>query len=30
MESGRYLTARFGTYLMRVRYTKESMGSDSP
>ncbi|MFJ8004017.1 type III PLP-dependent enzyme [Streptomyces fagopyri] len=26
MESGRYLTARFGTYLMKVRYTKESMG----
>ncbi|MFF8726200.1 diaminopimelate decarboxylase [Streptomyces sp. NPDC015171] len=26
MESGRYLTARFGTYLMRVRYTKESLG----
>ncbi|MEU1405078.1 type III PLP-dependent enzyme [Streptomyces sp. NPDC005728] len=26
MESGRYLTARFGTYLLRVRYTKESMG----
>jgi diaminopimelate decarboxylase len=26
MESGRYLTALGGTYLMRVRYTKESMG----
>jgi diaminopimelate decarboxylase len=26
MESGRYLTARAGTYLMRVRYVKESMG----
>ncbi|MFD4372915.1 type III PLP-dependent enzyme [Streptomyces sp. NPDC058486] len=26
MESGRYLTADAGTYLMEVRYTKESMG----
>ncbi|MFC9285568.1 type III PLP-dependent enzyme [Streptomyces sp. NPDC057052] len=26
MESGRYLTALGGTYLMRVRYTKQSMG----
>ncbi|MFB8029049.1 MULTISPECIES: type III PLP-dependent enzyme [unclassified Streptomyces] len=26
MEAGRYLTALGGTYLMRVRYTKESMG----
>ncbi|MGQ0838590.1 diaminopimelate decarboxylase [Actinokineospora sp.] len=26
MESGRFLTARAGTYLMRVRYVKESMG----
>lgn len=26
MESGRYLTAPSGTYLMRVRYIKESMG----
>ncbi|MFC0541610.1 type III PLP-dependent enzyme [Kutzneria chonburiensis] len=26
MESGRYLTADAGTYLMRVRYVKESMG----
>lgn len=26
MESGRYLTARAGTYLMRIRYVKESMG----
>lgn len=26
MESGRYLTAPAGTYLMRVRYIKESMG----
>lgn len=28
MESGRYLTALGGTYLMRVRYTKRSMGED--
>ncbi len=28
MESGRYLTARAGTYLMRVRYTKQSMGQN--
>lgn len=28
LESGRYLTARAGTYLMRVRYTKQSMGED--
>jgi diaminopimelate decarboxylase len=26
MESGRYLAARSGTYLMNVRYVKESMG----
>jgi diaminopimelate decarboxylase len=26
MESGRFLTARAGTYVMRVRYVKESMG----
>jgi diaminopimelate decarboxylase len=26
LESGRYLTAHSGTYLMRVRYVKESMG----
>ena len=26
MESGRYLTATGGTYLMRVRHTKQSMG----
>ncbi|WP_374230090.1 type III PLP-dependent enzyme [Streptomyces sp. OfavH-34-F] len=26
MEAGRYLTADAGTYLMEVRYTKESMG----
>jgi diaminopimelate decarboxylase len=26
MESGRYLAGRAGTYLLRVRYTKESMG----
>ncbi|MFG2041335.1 type III PLP-dependent enzyme [Dactylosporangium sp. NPDC048998] len=26
MEAGRYLTALAGTYLMRVRYVKESMG----
>jgi diaminopimelate decarboxylase len=26
MEAGRFLTARAGTYLMRVRYVKESMG----
>ncbi len=26
LESGRYLTARGGTYLMRVRYVKRSMG----
>ncbi len=26
MESGRYLTARSGTYVMRVRYVKQSMG----
>jgi diaminopimelate decarboxylase len=28
MESGRYLTALGGTYLMRVRYTKQSMGEN--
>jgi len=28
MESGRYLTADAGTYLMRVRYVKESMGEN--
>ena len=28
MESGRYLTARAGTYLMRVRYTKQSLGEN--
>jgi diaminopimelate decarboxylase len=28
MESGRYLTADSGTYLMRVRYVKESMGEN--
>ena len=28
LESGRYLTARAGTYLMRVRYTKRSMGEN--
>ena len=28
MESGRYLTATGGTYLMRVRHTKQSMGED--
>ncbi|TDV54822.1 type III PLP-dependent enzyme [Actinophytocola oryzae] len=26
MESGRFLTARAGTYVMKVRYVKESMG----
>ncbi|HEU5023987.1 MAG TPA: type III PLP-dependent enzyme [Spirillospora sp.] len=26
LETGRFLTARAGTYLMRVRYVKESMG----
>jgi diaminopimelate decarboxylase len=28
MESGRFLTAPGGTYLMRVRHTKQSMGED--
>ncbi|MEY9934534.1 diaminopimelate decarboxylase [Catenulispora sp. GP43] len=28
LESGRYLTAGCGTYLMRVRYTKRSMGEN--
>lgn len=28
MEAGRYLTALGGTYLMRVRYTKKSMGEN--
>jgi diaminopimelate decarboxylase len=28
MESGRYLTGQCGTYLMRVRHTKQSMGEN--